>query len=50
MNRVSVRGVDGFSPDLVVLGAGMGGISCVMRARSHGARVLLIEPGAIGGT
>jgi len=42
--------LDGFKPDLVVLGAGMGGISCTLRARTHGARVLLIEPAAVGGT
>ena len=38
------------APDLVILGAGMGGISCAMRARRLGAQVLLIEPGAVGGT
>lgn len=38
------------SPDLVVIGAGMGGISCAMRARRLGATVLLVEPGHVGGT
>jgi glutathione reductase (NADPH) len=37
-------------PDIVVLGAGMGGLSCMMRARALGARVLLVEPEALGGT
>jgi pyruvate/2-oxoglutarate dehydrogenase complex dihydrolipoamide dehydrogenase (E3) component len=45
-----MSGREGFRPDLVVIGAGMGGISCVMRARALGARVLLIEPAAVGGT
>ena len=36
--------------DLVVLGAGSGGIGCAIRAARHGARVALIEAGALGGT
>jgi glycerol-3-phosphate dehydrogenase len=39
-----------FAPELVVVGGGMGGISCAMRARRLGARVALIEPEALGGT
>ena len=39
-----------FKPDLVVVGGGMGGISCALRARRFGARVAVIEPRAVGGT
>lgn len=36
--------------DLVVLGAGSGGIAAAVRAARHGARVALVEAGTIGGT
>ena len=36
--------------DLVVLGAGSGGIAGAIRAARHGARVALVEPGLLGGT
>jgi glutathione reductase (NADPH) len=36
--------------DLVVLGAGSGGIAGAVRAAEHGARVALVEPGPLGGT
>ncbi len=36
--------------DLIVLGAGSGGISVAIRAARYGARVTLLEPHAIGGT
>ncbi|GAA0708111.1 glutathione-disulfide reductase [Dokdonella soli] len=36
--------------DLVVLGAGSGGIAMAIRAARHGARVAILEPGALGGT
>mgnify|MGYP000199109741 CR=1 FL=1 len=36
--------------DLVVLGGGSGGIATARRAAQHGAKVLLIEPGRLGGT
>ncbi|HEX5124477.1 MAG TPA: glutathione-disulfide reductase [Rhodanobacteraceae bacterium] len=36
--------------DLIVLGAGSGGIAVAIRAARHGARVTLLEPNAIGGT
>ncbi|WP_291188062.1 glutathione-disulfide reductase [Dokdonella sp.] len=36
--------------DLVVLGAGSGGIATAVRAARHGARVVVLEPGALGGT
>ena len=45
-----VRTYDGFTPDLVVVGGGMGGISATLRAAHLGARVLLVEPAALGGT
>jgi pyruvate/2-oxoglutarate dehydrogenase complex dihydrolipoamide dehydrogenase (E3) component len=45
-----VRSYDGFTPDLVVVGGGMGGISATLRAAHLGARVLLAEPAALGGT
>lgn len=35
---------------VAILGAGQGGISCATKAASLGAQVLLIEPGAVGGT
>ncbi len=42
--------VKAFAPDLVVIGGGMGGISATVRSRRLGARVLLVEPAALGGT
>lgn len=36
--------------DLIVLGAGSGGLAAAFRAASYGARVALLEPAAIGGT
>lgn len=36
--------------DLIVLGAGSGGIAGAIRAARHGARVALLEPRALGGT
>ncbi|MEO7062813.1 MAG: glutathione-disulfide reductase [Dokdonella sp.] len=36
--------------DLVVLGAGSGGIAMAIRAARHGARVAMVEPGPLGGT
>lgn len=36
--------------DLVVLGAGSGGIAMAIRAARHGARVAIIEQGFLGGT
>jgi len=36
--------------DLIVLGAGSGGLATAFRASRHGARVALLEPGALGGT
>ena len=36
--------------DLIVLGAGSGGISVAIRAARHGARVAVLEPNALGGT
>ncbi|HET6434897.1 MAG TPA: FAD-dependent oxidoreductase, partial [Xanthomonadaceae bacterium] len=36
--------------DLVVVGGGSGGLAGAFRAAAHGARVALLEPGALGGT
>ena len=36
--------------DLVVIGGGSGGLAGAFRAAEHGARVALLEPGALGGT
>ncbi|HEX7816933.1 glutathione-disulfide reductase [Dyella sp.] len=36
--------------DLVVLGAGSGGLASAMRAARHGARVAMLDPGVLGGT
>lgn len=38
------------SHDLIVLGAGSGGLATAFRAAQHGARVALLDPGALGGT
>jgi len=36
--------------DLVVIGGGSGGLAAAQRAAEHGARVVLVEGGALGGT
>lgn len=36
--------------DLIVIGGGSGGLAGAFRAAGHGARVALLEPGALGGT
>ncbi len=36
--------------DLIVLGAGSGGLATAFRAAQHGAQVALLDPGALGGT
>jgi len=36
--------------DLIVLGAGSGGVAASRRAASHGAKVAIIEAGRVGGT
>lgn len=36
--------------DLIVLGAGSGGIASALRAAEHGAKVAIIEPNHLGGT
>ena len=36
--------------DLIVIGGGSGGLAAAFRAAEHGARVALLEPGALGGT
>ena len=36
--------------DLIVLGAGSGGLAAAFRAATHGARVALLAEGPLGGT
>jgi glycine/D-amino acid oxidase-like deaminating enzyme len=36
--------------DVAILGGGMAGITAALEARTRGARVMLFEPGPIGGT
>lgn len=36
--------------DLIVIGGGSGGLAGAFRAASHGAKVAMLEPGALGGT
>jgi len=36
--------------DLVVIGGGSGGLAAAQRAAEYGARVVLVEPGRLGGT
>ena len=36
--------------DLIVLGAGSGGVASARRAAAHGARVAIVEAGRVGGT
>lgn len=38
------------SYDLAVIGGGSGGLACAQRAAQYGARVILTEPGRLGGT
>ena len=38
------------SHDVIVLGAGSGGLATAFRAAQHGARVALLEPRDLGGT
>jgi len=40
----------GFDYDLVVIGAGSGGLAAVQRAASYGAKCVVIEHGPMGGT
>jgi glutathione reductase (NADPH) len=36
--------------DLIVIGAGSGGLACAQRAAEYGRRVLIVESGRLGGT
>ncbi len=36
--------------DLIVIGAGSGGVACARRAASHGAKVAIVEESRVGGT
>jgi glutathione reductase (NADPH) len=40
----------GYDVDLIVLGAGSGGLAAAKRAASHGARVVIVEGDRVGGT
>ena len=40
----------GDAVDVAILGGGMAGISAALEARRRGARVVLFDPGPIGGT
>jgi NADPH-dependent 2,4-dienoyl-CoA reductase/sulfur reductase-like enzyme len=42
--------VAGEPVDVAIVGGGMAGISGALAARRRGARVVLFEPGPIGGT
>jgi len=42
--------VTGDPVDVAILGGGMAGISAALEARRRGARVVLFDPGLIGGT
>ena len=43
-------GVTGEPVDVAIVGGGMAGISGALEARRRGARVVLFDPGPIGGT
>jgi glutathione reductase (NADPH) len=36
--------------DVAILGGGMAGVSAALQARRRGAKVVLFEPGPMGGT
>ena len=36
--------------DVAILGGGMAGITAALQARRRGAKVVLFEPGPVGGT
>ena len=36
--------------DLIVIGAGMGGVAAASRAAGRGASVAIVEAGTVGGT
>ena len=44
------QGVTGEPVDVAIIGGGMAGISGALEARRRGARVVLFDPGPIGGT
>jgi glutathione reductase (NADPH) len=53
MDKSSAREVPMFTTDhfdLIVIGAGSGGVAASRRAAAHGARVLIAEPDRVGGT
>ena len=44
------QNLDSASFDLIVLGAGSGGLAAAKRAARHGARVAIVEGDRVGGT
>src|SRR5262245_12569310 len=48
LSRILSPGMESF--DYIVIGGGSGGLASARRASSYGARVALIEAGALGGT
>jgi glutathione reductase (NADPH) len=48
--RAKVRTMTGLDHDLIVIGAGSGGVAAARRAASHGARVTICEERRVGGT
>lgn len=41
---------EGHPYDVAILGGGMAGITAALQARRRGAKVVLFEPGPVGGT
>lgn len=50
MGRAAEGGTNGSAVDLVVIGAGSGGMSAALGAARHGASVVLVERDTMGGT